>query len=99
MLHAPERACGLSYGALDCVEGHAFDVGVWAYAPVTPTQIDGLRAAEGVAFAKLVDEVLQAGVITVALAVGDRLDMAETVHPEQVRGDAYGGVMDAAGRL
>ncbi|MFI9591111.1 hypothetical protein [Nonomuraea sp. NPDC052265] len=79
----------------DCVEGHAWDINVWAYVPVSPAQVAELRAANGAEFAGRVDAVMRSGVITVALAVGDSLEIAEIVTPEMLAGNVYAGVMDA----
>ncbi|WP_433379149.1 hypothetical protein [Streptosporangium sp. CA-115845] len=79
----------------DCVEGHAWDINVWAYAPVTAAQVAGLRATDGEEFAARVDAVLRSGVITAALAVGDRLELIEIVDSSAISGDVYAGIMDA----
>src|SRR5262245_43665134 len=58
----------------DCIEGHAWDINVWAYAEVTEDQIAELTAAQGAEFAATVDRTLKGVPLVAALAVGDRLE-------------------------
>ncbi|MEU9884354.1 hypothetical protein [Sphaerisporangium sp. NPDC051011] len=78
----------------DCIEGHAWDVNVWVYTPVTNADADKLADAEGREFAGLVDRIVKRGPTTAALAVADRLEMALPIKPDAIGKDLYTGIMD-----
>lgn len=79
----------------DCIEGHAWDVNVWAYVEVTDDQVTELTAAEGAAFAAAVDRALKGTPLVAALAVGDRLEMAHVLQPSEAGPDIYRSIMEA----
>ncbi|MEU4514697.1 hypothetical protein AB0G05_34805 [Nonomuraea wenchangensis] len=79
----------------DCVEGQAWDINVWAYVEVTEDQIAELTAAEGAEFAATVDRALRRVPLVAALAVGDRLEMAHVLGPEETGPNVYTSIMEA----
>lgn len=79
----------------DCIEGHAYDTNVWAYVHVSEDQISKLTAAEGAEFAKAVDQLLKGVPLVAALAVGDRLEMAHVLGPNDTGKNLYTSIMDA----
>ncbi|WP_157251140.1 hypothetical protein [Nonomuraea typhae] len=79
----------------DCLEGHAWDVNIWIYAPVDDELVERLAEAEGADFRKALDHALTRCDITAALAVGDRLEMTVIVPRKDLTRDLYVGVMHA----
>ncbi|MEV0615244.1 hypothetical protein AB0I81_18115 [Nonomuraea sp. NPDC050404] len=79
----------------DCIEGHAWDINVWAYIEVTEDQIAELTAAEGAEFATTVDRFLKGKPLVAALAVGDQLEMAHVLGPEETGSNIYTSIMEA----
>ncbi|MEV0160577.1 hypothetical protein AB0M50_00850 [Nonomuraea fuscirosea] len=79
----------------DCIEGHAWDVNVWAYVEVTEDQVEKLTAAEGAEFATTVDRTLKGVPLVAALAVGDRLEMAHVLGPLEPGSNLYPNIMEA----
>ncbi len=79
----------------DCVEGVAWDVNVWAYAPLSAADVAELTVNEGEAFAATVDMILRSRRITVAFARADRIETAVEVEPDALAGGVYAGIMSA----
>lgn len=79
----------------DCIEGQAWDLNIWAYAPVSDRDIQDLDAAEGTCFARTVDAILKAQPIVAAVAIGDKLEQALVIQPDDLRRDVYLGIMEA----
>ncbi|MGP3956475.1 hypothetical protein ACTWPT_10795 [Nonomuraea sp. 3N208] len=79
----------------DCIEGQAWDINVWAYVQVSEDQIAKLRPAEGAEFAQMVDQAMKDSVVVAALAVGDRLELAEVIETADVGSNLYAAIMEA----
>lgn len=72
-----------SYFIFECLDGHARDTNLWAYAKISRAERKAIRKAKGDELQELFDRILRSRTFTAALAIDYSVEISAEVKPKQ----------------